>query len=171
MTNGLALSPRGYRRDHLYDHVLATAAVVTTGITDVACFAAMVDAVPHVMMTSTFSLTSAAAISANCSLRPSAQRYSIATVRPSIQPRSRSRCTKAATHWPMAEGVLEPKNPMIGSFPTCCARAASGHIAAAPPALHGCPFPRLQRTGLSVFSIMYAATFGATSSLVRIANR
>ena len=33
----------------------------------------------------------------------------------------------------MAEGVLEPKNPMIGSFPTCCARAASGHIAAAPP--------------------------------------
>ena len=125
MTNGPALSPRGYRRDHLYDHVLATAAAVTTGITDVACFAAMVDAVPHVMTTSTFSLTSSAAISANCSLRPSAQRYSIATVRPSIQPRSRSRCTKAATYWPMAEGVLEPKNPMIGSFPTCCARAAA----------------------------------------------
>jgi hypothetical protein len=65
MTNGPALSPRGYRRDHLYDHVLATAAAVTTGITDVACFAAMVDAVPHVMTTSTFSLTSSAAISAN----------------------------------------------------------------------------------------------------------
>jgi hypothetical protein len=32
------------------------------------------------------------------SLRPSAQRYSIATVRPSVQPSSRSRCTKPATH-------------------------------------------------------------------------
>ena len=48
--------------------------------------------------------------------RPSARRYSIATVRPSIQPRSCSRCTKAATHWLMAEGVLEPKNPMVGSL-------------------------------------------------------
>src|SRR5262249_38679355 len=25
------------------------------------------------------------------------------------------------------------KYPMVGSFPTCCARAASGHVAAAPP--------------------------------------
>jgi hypothetical protein len=33
----------------------------------------------------------------------------------------------------MAESVLEPKYPMIGSLPGCCARAASGHAAAAPP--------------------------------------
>jgi hypothetical protein len=32
----------------------------------------------------------------------------------------------------MAKGVLEPKNPIVGSFPACCALAASGH-AAAPP--------------------------------------
>ena len=54
---------------------------------------------PDVTMTSTLSRTNSAAISAKRSLRPSAQRYSIATVRPSIQPSSRSRCTKAATHW------------------------------------------------------------------------
>ena len=56
-------------------------------------------AVPDVTMTSTLSRTNSAAISAKRSLRPSAQRYSIATVRPSIQPSSRSRCTKAASPW------------------------------------------------------------------------
>ena len=68
-------------------------------MTDVACFAAMTGAVPDVTMTSTLSRTNSAAISAKRSLRPSAQRYSIAMVRPSIQPSSRSRCTKAAIHW------------------------------------------------------------------------
>ena len=53
---------------------------------------------PAVRMTSTLSRTNSAAISAKRSKRPSAQRYSIATVRPSIQPSSRKRCTKAATH-------------------------------------------------------------------------
>ena len=70
----------------------------TIGMTDVACFAART-AAPDVTMTSTLSRTNSAAISAKRSLRPSAQRYSIATVRPSIQPSSRSRCTKAAVHW------------------------------------------------------------------------
>ena len=32
-----------------------------------------------------------------------------------------------------AEGVAAPRNPMVGSFAGCCARAASGHAAAAPP--------------------------------------
>jgi hypothetical protein len=31
------------------------------------------------------------------------------------------------------ERVLAPKYLMVGSFPACCARAASGHEAAAPP--------------------------------------
>jgi hypothetical protein len=84
-------------------------------------------------MTSTFSRTNSAAISAKRSLRPSAQLYSMATVRASIQPSSRSRSTKAATHWPPTEGVVEPKNPMVGGLPACCARAASGQAAAAPP--------------------------------------
>ena len=45
-------------------------------------------------------------------------------LRPSVQPSSPSRCTKAAVHWLWTEGVFVPKNPMVGSFP--CARAASG---------------------------------------------
>jgi hypothetical protein len=60
------------------------------------------------------------------------QRTSIATVRPSIQPSSRNRCTNAAFHWAWVEGVPVPKRPMVGTLPACCARAASGH-AAAPP--------------------------------------
>ena len=36
---------------------------------------------------------------------------------------------------PLARGRSRaaPKNPMVGSFAGCCARAASGHAAAAPP--------------------------------------
>jgi len=78
------------------------------------------------------SRTNSAAISAYRSLRPSAQRYSMATVRPSIQPSSRSRCTKAAVHWLQFAEVAAPSKPMVGSL-ACCARAASGHAAAAPP--------------------------------------
>jgi hypothetical protein len=102
----------------------------TIGMTDVACFAAR-SAVPDVTITSTFSRTNSAAISAKRSSRPSAQRYSTAMVRPSIQPRSRNRCTKAATHWLQAEGVVVPRNPITG-IADFCARAAGGH-AAAPP--------------------------------------
>jgi hypothetical protein len=54
-------------------------------------------------------------------------------LRPSIQSSSRNRCTSAAVHWLWAEGVVEPRKPMVGSFPGCCARVASGQVAAAPP--------------------------------------
>src|SRR5262245_50172626 len=101
-------------------------------MTDVACLAATIAAVAEVTMTSTLRRTNSAAISSKRSVRPSAQRYSIATVRPSIQLSSCNRRTKAATHWPWDEGVPATSNPMIGSFADCCARAASGH-AAAPP--------------------------------------
>jgi hypothetical protein len=79
------------------------------------------------------SRTNSAAISAARSARASAQRYSIATVRPSIQPSSRNRCTKAATHWLSAEGVFAPNSPMVGGFVASCARAPSGQLTAAPP--------------------------------------
>ena len=102
------------------------------GMADVACFAAKAAGVPDVTMTSTLSRTNSAAISANRSKRPSAQRYSIAMVRPSFHPSSCNRCTKAATHSLPPESVVWPRNPMVGGFPACCARAASGH-AAAPP--------------------------------------
>src|SRR5262245_29976228 len=101
-------------------------------MTDVACFASTA-ALPPATITSTLSRTNSAAISANRPVRPSAQRYSIARLRPSIQPSSRSRCTKAAVHGPQADAVVVPRNPMVGTFPACCARAASGHAAAAPP--------------------------------------
>jgi hypothetical protein len=58
--------------------------------------------------------------------------FFIATVRPSIQPNSSRRCTKAACQSLQPERVPAPKNPMVGSFEVCCARAANGH-AAAPP--------------------------------------
>jgi hypothetical protein len=49
----------------------------------------------------------------------SAQRYSIAIVRPSIQPRSWSRRANAAARSLSAKGVLSPKNPTIGRFAGC----------------------------------------------------
>jgi len=59
----------------------------------------MTNAVPEVTITLTLRRTNSETISAERSLRPSAQRYTIATVRSSTQPSLRSRCTKAAVHW------------------------------------------------------------------------
>jgi hypothetical protein len=87
--------------------------------------------VPCVTMTSILSRTNSAAISAKRSVRPSAQRYSIVTVRPSIQPSSRSRCTKASVHSLWTEPVFAPRNPITG-IADCCARAASGHTTVPP---------------------------------------
>jgi hypothetical protein len=56
------------------------------GMTDVAFFAATTASVPAVTITSTFSRMNSVAISAKRSPRPSAQRYSITTVRSSIHP-------------------------------------------------------------------------------------
>src|SRR5262245_43273148 len=106
-------------------------AAATIGITEVACFAAIVVGIPQVTMTPTLRRTNSAAISPRRSSRPSAHRSSITMLRPSIQPSSRRRCTKAAIHLLSADRVLAPKNPIV--FAGCCARAASGHAAAAPP--------------------------------------
>ena len=57
------------------------------------------------------------------SVRPSAHRYSIAILRPSIQSSSCSRCTKASVHFFCAGAVVAPKNPMVRSFIGCCAPA------------------------------------------------
>jgi len=84
-------------------------------------------------MTSTLSRMNSAAISAKRSSRPSAQRYSIAMVRFSIQPSSRSLCTKASVEALSNDALFAHRTPIVGSLPACCARAASGHAAAAPP--------------------------------------
>jgi hypothetical protein len=70
----------------------------TIGISDVALFAATVGGVPDVKITSTFERTNSAAISSKRCV--AAHRYSIVMVRPSYQPSSRSRCTRAVTRWP-----------------------------------------------------------------------
>ena len=102
------------------------------GVVDVARFASMA-AAPEVTMTSTLSRTNSAAISAKRVRRPSAQRYSIATVRPSIQPSSRSRSTNASVHEPQLDREPVPRKPIVGSFAGCCAPAVTGHVTAAPP--------------------------------------
>jgi hypothetical protein len=104
----------------------------TMGMADVARLSAGT-AVPAVTMTSGLRRTSSLAISTSRSLRPSAQRYSSATVWPSIQPSSRSRCTRAAVHGAHTDGDVVPTIPMVGSFPVPCAVAAIGHATAAPP--------------------------------------
>src|SRR5262245_5882380 len=101
------------------------------GMTSVACIN-VGTAIAFVTMTLTLRWTNSVAISAIRSWRPSFQRYSIAMVRPSIQPSSRSRCTKAAVH-ELQLDASAPRNPMVGSFPACCARAAIGQAATAPP--------------------------------------
>src|SRR5262249_36569589 len=41
---------------------------------------------------------------------------------------------KSVAPFPLwAQAVVAPRNPMVGSFPGCCARAAIGHAAAGPP--------------------------------------
>jgi len=92
-------------------------------------------AAPDVTMTSTLSRTSSAAIDSKRSVSPSAHRTSNAIVRPSIQPSSRSRCTNAAIQGLQAADVLVPRNPIVGNFAGCCARAKSGHAPAAPPTM------------------------------------
>src|ERR1700730_5357497 len=47
-------------------------------------------------------------------------------VRSSIQPRSRSRSTKAVIHGLMVEGSVVPRKPIVGSFPGCCAPMKHG---------------------------------------------
>src|SRR4029077_16631203 len=104
----------------------------TTGTVEIASLTARAE-LPVVTMSSTLRRANSAAISAPRSLRPPAQRYSIAMLRPSVQPSPRSRCWNAAVQGAQADGVDEPKRPIVGSLDACCALAASGHATAAPP--------------------------------------
>ncbi len=58
-------------------------------------------------MTSILSRANSAAISAERSARPSAQRYWMEILRPSLQPSSRNRCTKTAVHSSCEAGVSQ----------------------------------------------------------------
>src|SRR5262245_47328501 len=83
-------------------------------------------------ITATWRRTSSVAKPGSRSSWLSAQRYSIATFWPSTKPSSFRPCWNAATKcMNPADGVLRRK-PITG-IAGCCARAASGHAAAAPP--------------------------------------
>src|SRR5262249_3623387 len=104
----------------------------TTGIVVVDAFAATAGEVPAAAITATGRRTSSAASAGNRSIWFSAQRYSIATFRPSTKPSLLRRWLKAAALGAYPLDVWPVRNPTIG-IGGCCARAASGHTAAAPP--------------------------------------
>jgi hypothetical protein len=78
-----------------------------------------------------FSFTSMP-ISPGDSFPTAAQRYSIATVRPSIQPSARSRFSKAAVHGLIIVAVFAPRKPIVGSLerPRCRAAEQRDEVAA-----------------------------------------
>src|SRR5579872_896191 len=101
----------------------------TMGMADVARLTVETEG-PSVRMTSTGSRTNSAAISASRS-GPFDQRYSNATVRPSLQPSAFDRSIKAAIHGAKVAASAKSK-PTVGSLVPGCPRAARGQ-AIAPP--------------------------------------
>src|SRR6516225_4480890 len=92
----------------------------TIGIIDVACFAASTGGVLCVTITSTLSRTNSAAISVKRSLRPWAQRYSIVTLSPSLQPNSRNRLHKCGCPFALRRsgaGAHESDGPLPRLLP------------------------------------------------------
>ena len=119
--------PPGRAREAISPVPTGSPAVAKTiGMVEVARLAANAIGVPDVAITSTLSWTNSAAISAERSARPSAQRYAIAILRPSPQPSSPSLCTKAAVRLALGGCRISAKNPIVGKFAECCAHAPSG---------------------------------------------
>ncbi len=110
-----------------------TGSLPVANTTDVVVPAALATSAPCVLATITAALRPirSANRAGSRSSRPSAQRCSITTLRPSTKPASpRPRLSAATMCSNDADGVLR-RRPTTG-MPACCARAASGH-AAAPP--------------------------------------
>jgi hypothetical protein len=86
-------------------------------------------------MTSGASATNSAAYLRYSSLLAAPQRRSIRTLRPTAQPVSWRPCRNAARRTcPSASSAAKfMSTPMCRTRSACCARAASGHVAAAPP--------------------------------------
>src|SRR5262249_36469699 len=103
----------------------------TIGIIVVDAFAATADEVPAAAITATGTRTSSAASAGNRSIWSSAQRYSIDTFRPSTKPSFLRPWRNAAAMGAYPLDVWPLRNPTTGIVRRC-ARAASGHVAAAP---------------------------------------
>src|SRR5437868_7407555 len=106
---------------------------MTMGVVVVASFAARTAGVPLVTITSMFKRSKSAARSANRSPRPSAERYSIMRFCSSMYPRSRKLWRNASKFAAFNAIDVVSSTPMRQTLPGCCARAAHGHVAAAPP--------------------------------------
>jgi hypothetical protein len=100
---------------------------------EVAALAASAPAVlSGTAITATCRRTRSAANSGIRSSRPPAQRNSIDTLRPSTYPVSLKPLRNASSRLTLISAEVPPRNPITG-IAVCCARAASGHAAAAPP--------------------------------------
>ena len=111
-------------------------AVNIIGTVRVACINGPTCEVSLAKMTSGASATNSAAYLRVRSASPKApKRYSIRKLRPSLQPNSSSRCRNAASQTCTSGLSAAPdwSTPMRRIRSACCARAASGHVAAAPP--------------------------------------
>src|SRR5262245_62101123 len=109
----------------------SSVAMKTIGIEVVANLAAS-DAPATVLITATCLRTKSAANSGSRSTWFSVQRYSIARFSPSMYPASFRPRRNARSRSPIVSGADIPRIPITGT-PGCCARAASGQPAAAPP--------------------------------------
>ena len=104
----------------------------TMGIVVVAALAARAEGVSIAAMTATRRRTSSAANAGSRSVWFSAQRYSIATLSPSTKPASFRPWRNPRDTSVNASGDWLLRKPITG-IAGCCARAASGQAAAAPP--------------------------------------
>jgi hypothetical protein len=86
-------------------------------------------------MTSGANAANSTACLRTCSASVVAQRVSICTFQPSVQPDSASPCRNAAMRlsYSRSPAVAATSTPMRRIRSLCCARAGSGHAAAAPP--------------------------------------
>src|SRR5262249_1448372 len=105
----------------------------TIGIVEVAALAASAaESPPVATRMATERPASSAASAGSRSTWPSAHLYSIATFWPSTYPLSTKPRRNAATRCVVSSGDRALRYPITG-IAGCCARAASGHAAAAPP--------------------------------------
>src|SRR6516162_7982638 len=107
----------------------------TIGTVRVACSSGPVAALVAARMTSGASATNSPAYLRMRSGSPAPQRMSMRALRPSIQPDCASARANART-WVCSAGSSDANDvstPMCRIRSGCCARAASGHAAAAPP--------------------------------------
>ena len=108
----------------------------TIGTVRVACNNGPMAAVPIAKMTSGSSAANSTAYLRMLSAFPPAKRVSIRTLRPSVQPNCCSTCRNAAMLASVSGSSAAPPpliTPMRRIRSACCARAASGQPATAPP--------------------------------------